>query len=126
MSPFPLIFHCTAPGPGLIEGVAPGACVYLMLVPLVNGPKTVPVPLSTTKICGLGSTASVAVSRKNPSSLWGGGTWPPGLTPSGQAATGAVVSTQCLMTLTALVCPAISVLTLIVSLPRLDGATGTL
>jgi hypothetical protein len=30
-------------------GVAPGACVYLIFVPLVNGPKTWPLPVSLTK-----------------------------------------------------------------------------
>src|SRR5436309_7297691 len=127
MSPFPLIFQSTAPAPGLIEGVAPGAWVYLTLVPLANGPKTVPVPRSTTKTDTLGSTASEPISRKNPSSLWALGTClPPGLTPSGHAATGAEVSTQCLMTLTELLFSAILVVTCIVSVPRLEGATGTL
>ena len=42
------------------DGGAPGAWMYLMFVPLGYGPKTVPVPLSTTKMRGFGSTASMA------------------------------------------------------------------
>src|ERR687891_23308 len=64
-SPWPVMCHCTAlPGPpmGFWLGVAPGACVYLILTPLSNGPNTVPLPRSTRNTSGSGSTLSVAVS----------------------------------------------------------------
>src|SRR5574341_1208414 len=51
MSPVPVMCHCTAllgPPIGFWLGVPPGASVYLIRVPLGNGPKTVPLPLSTT------------------------------------------------------------------------------
>src|SRR5262245_2639617 len=47
-SPLPLIFQSTSPEPGVIDGVAPFACVYLIVVPGSNGPNTVPEPRSFT------------------------------------------------------------------------------
>ena len=62
-SPFSVSFQSITPAPGLTFGVAPGACTSLIFVPLEYGPATKLLPVSATVICGLGSTASVAVSR---------------------------------------------------------------
>ena len=52
-SPLPVMCQATAllgPPSGLTDGVAPGACVYLIRTPEAYGPKTVPLPVSITKI----------------------------------------------------------------------------
>ena len=125
-SPCPRMNQLTAPGPGRIDGLAPLASVYLMVVPFGKPPKVVPVPESTTKMSTSGSTASVAVNLKKPSWLFARGMWPPGFGPGGHDATGGVVSSQRLVTLTEVLWPAIWVVTVMVSVPRLDGAIGTL
>ena len=54
-SPVPVMWTSTAPAWPLslpiflLVGVPPGACVYLIFVPLGNGPKIVPLPRSLTK-----------------------------------------------------------------------------
>ncbi len=46
---------------GMIDGVAPLASVYLIFVPLGNGPKIMPLPVSSTQTSrGSGPSASSA------------------------------------------------------------------
>src|SRR4051812_4511155 len=62
-SPSSVIFQSITPGPGFVPGVAPGACASLIFVPSWYGPATKLLPVSCTRICGFGSTASFALSR---------------------------------------------------------------
>src|SRR4030095_701267 len=61
-SPLSVIFQSITPAPGLTFGWRPGACTSLIFVPLAYGPATKLLPESWMKICGFGSTRSVAVS----------------------------------------------------------------
>ena len=64
MSPLPVMWKSTAPACPfvlpifLMLGVAPRACVYLILVPGANGPKILPLPPSFTQILSRPSSVS--------------------------------------------------------------------
>ena len=60
-SPLRVMCQSMTPGPGLWLGVAPGAWVSLILVPLGNGPNVAVLPVSAMVTVGFGSTASEAV-----------------------------------------------------------------
>src|SRR5512139_1394577 len=105
-SPLPVMCQATSPVIGTCDGLAPAAWVYLIVVPLANGPNSFPLPLSSTKILTLGSTLSLPTSRKKPLEVLPGGSGcPDGLTESLQATIGGVVSTQCLTAVSHLTSP---------------------